>query len=75
MLALFNPITLMLASICVEWFAVAQAGPFTIKLPYLALFLVILYSVSSPRRNQLLPAVCSPKRDLDHSISFVPCSH
>ena len=50
MLALFNPITLLLASICAEWFAVTEAGPFTIKLPYAALFLVILYAMTSARR-------------------------
>ena len=50
MLALFNPITLLLASLCAEWFAVAEAGPFTIKLPFVALFIVIVFALSSARR-------------------------
>ena len=50
MVALFNPLTLVLASLCVEWFVVAQAGPFTIKLPYLALFLLTAYAATSFRR-------------------------
>lgn len=50
MVALFNPLTLVLASLCVEWFVVAEAGPFTIKLPYLALFLLTAYAATSFRR-------------------------
>jgi O-antigen ligase len=50
MLALFNPLTLLLASLCVEWFVLATIGTYSIKLPYLALVLVCLYAASSPRR-------------------------
>ena len=50
MLALFNPITLLLASICAEWFAVAEAGPFTIKLPYARAFSRHPLRMTSARR-------------------------
>jgi len=50
MLILFNPLTLLLASMSVEWFVLANVGSYSIKLPYLALCLVCAYAAASPRR-------------------------
>lgn len=48
--ALFNPLTIMLATVCIQWIVVAQVGSFEVRIPYVALALVVLYTAASPRR-------------------------
>lgn len=49
-MALLNPIAIVLATICLQWVAVGSVGSFSLKLPYVALALVILYVFTSPRK-------------------------
>ena len=48
--AVFHPLALILACICIPWLALGSVGPFSVKLPYLMLSLGILYAASSARR-------------------------
>lgn len=48
--AFFHPVTLLLASMCIQWVVLASMGQFSIKLPYAALGLVILFAVTGQRR-------------------------
>lgn len=48
--ALFHPVTLVLACMCIQWVTLGSVGPFSVKLPYLTLGLAILYAASSERR-------------------------
>jgi O-antigen ligase len=50
MTAFFHPVSLLLASMCIQWVVLASLGQFSIKLPYAALALVVLFAVSSQRR-------------------------
>ena len=47
---LFNPITILLATLAIQWVALAEVGPFTIQLPYLTFLLVLFYAASGPRK-------------------------
>lgn len=47
--ALFHPLTLLLTTMCIQWVVLASAGQFSIKLPYAALTLVILFAAAGPR--------------------------
>jgi O-antigen ligase len=48
--ALVNPITILLATLCLQWVTLSSAGSFSIKFPYLALALVIAYLFTGPRK-------------------------
>ncbi|WP_310467435.1 hypothetical protein [Sphingomonas sp.] len=65
--AIFNPATILLATLCVHWVAFGSSGPLAIKLPYLALGLVILFAASGPRKL----AACA-KFVRDNALWLVP---
>jgi O-antigen ligase len=48
--ALFHPITLLLASMCIQWVILAAVGQYTLKIPYAALGLLILFAITGQRR-------------------------
>jgi O-antigen ligase len=48
--ALFHPVALLLATICLQWVVLASLGAFTVKLPYFALALIIAYAAVDSRR-------------------------
>lgn len=48
--ALLNPLTLLLATMCIQWVVLASAGQHSLKLPYLTLALVIVYAATNLRR-------------------------
>ena len=48
--AFFHPVSLLLATMCIQWVVLASVGQFSIKLPYAALALVILFAISGQRR-------------------------
>lgn len=50
MLTLLNPLTLVLGTLCMTWVGIASLGAFSIKLPYAALLLVVLYACTGPRK-------------------------
>lgn len=47
---------ILLATLCMQWVAIGSFGTFSVKLPYVALVLVILYAFTGPRKltNSLL---------------------
>lgn len=47
---LVHPLTLMLASICIQWVVLASVGNYTVKLPYFALAVIIIYAALDTRR-------------------------
>jgi len=47
---LLNPLTLVLGCMCIQWVTLGSVGPFSVKLPYLVLGLVMIYAASTPRR-------------------------
>lgn len=47
---LVHPLTLMLASICIQWVVLASVGNYTVKLPYFALAVIIVYAALDSRR-------------------------
>lgn len=48
--AFFHPITLLLASMCIQWVVLASAGQYSLKLPYAAMGLLILFALTGQRR-------------------------
>jgi O-antigen ligase len=48
--ALINPVTLVLAGMCIQWVTLGSIGPFSVKLPYLMLSLAMIYAASSSSR-------------------------
>jgi O-antigen ligase len=50
MTAFFHPLSLLLATMCIQWVVLASLGQFSIKLPYAALALVILFALTGQRR-------------------------
>lgn len=50
MLTLLNPITLLLATLCMTWVNLGSFGSFSVKLPYAALALVMAYACTGPRK-------------------------
>ena len=46
----FHPLTLMLASICIQWVVLASVGNYTVKLPYFAFAAIIVYAALDARR-------------------------
>jgi hypothetical protein len=48
--ALFHPVTWVLGIMCIQWVVLAQSGPYTLKVPYVALALVIAFAASNMRR-------------------------
>lgn len=47
---LFHPVTILLATLCIQWVALAKVGPFTVQVPYVTLLLVILFVFTGPRK-------------------------
>lgn len=50
MIAILSPITILFSALCLQWVEVGTMGTFSLKLPYLALALVILYVFTGPRK-------------------------
>ena len=50
MAAFVHPISLLLATMCIQWVVLASVGQYSLKLPYAAFGLVILFAVSGQRR-------------------------
>jgi O-antigen ligase len=50
MTTIINPITFLLATLCMQWVALGSLGAFSVKLPYVALAMVIPYAMSGPRK-------------------------
>jgi O-antigen ligase len=48
--AAINPITILLATLCLQWVALTSAGDFSLKVPYVALALVTIYVFTGPRK-------------------------
>ena len=48
--AVFNPLTFIIACVCIPWLELGSVGPFSVKLPYLLLSLGIVYAASSADR-------------------------
>jgi O-antigen ligase len=48
--AVLNPVSLLLATLCLQWVALSADGALSLKLPYLALALVTLYVFTGPRK-------------------------
>lgn len=48
--ALFSPLSLVLACMCIQWVTLGSVGPFSVKLPYLMLGLAMIYAASSGAR-------------------------
>lgn len=53
---LFNPITILLATLAIQWVAIAEVGSYTIQLPYATFLLVALYAVSGPKKLSAVAA-------------------
>jgi O-antigen ligase len=47
---LLNPLTILLATLCLQWVAFASTGLLSLQLPYFALALVAFYAASGPRK-------------------------
>lgn len=50
MAVLFHPLTLMLATLCIQWVVLASFGSYTVKLPYFALAAIIVFAAVDARR-------------------------
>ncbi len=48
--ALFHPVTILLATLCIQWVALAKVGPFTVQVPYVTLLLVVFFVFTGPRK-------------------------
>lgn len=59
--ALFNPVTILLATICIQWVVLAEVGNYSLHVPYLALGTVVLYAFTS--RNRLAASLLYVRRN------------